>query len=391
MKTGQTFMTIGVMRQKFKHVSLLLLLSLGALVGGIKTYQNGAPSYPQLSCERLELKHDNQPIIGAEDMAYDPQSGFIYISAYERREKRAGGIYRFHNETPQNIEKVTSIVVDYPHGLTLQRSGSDLTLSLIARDLSNPKIMAASLRRFTSKEEGEFSEIMPAITDSSLCAANNLITLHNTEFGKTEFDETGLHQTNLGYLVTQDHQSCSLAQQGRENIFNPKSGSLTYFGPKKESPALKDLYFANGITANNRNIFVAETRAKQISIYQNDGALSPSHTVKLPGGPDNLTLNEAGEIIAALHPNLIGFAAYRAGWGPRVKSRFAIMSAQQSLTTYDVGADILSGATVALQVKDDIYLGAAYDAGIARCYLSANPTKIQASSQVNTQIKQARR
>ena len=53
-----------------------------------------------------------------------------------------------------------------------------------------------------------------------------------------------------------------------------------------------------------------------------------------------------------------------------MKSRFAIISSDKSVNTYDVLADILSGATVALRVDESVYLGGAFDEAIAICKLT---------------------
>ena len=84
-----------------------------------------------------------------------------------------------------------------------------------------------------------------------------------------------------------------------------------------------------------------------------------------------ITSQLPSKAMLSLHFILIRFAAFRAGWGSRVKSRFAIIAPDKSVKTYDVPANIMSGATVALKVDNSVYLGGAFDNGIAICDLGA--------------------
>ena len=133
---------------------------------------------------------------------------------------------------------------------------------------------------------------------------------------------------------------------------------------------MNSLSYANGIARTSKAVYVAETRAKRLTLLGlgRGTKVEKLGDISLPGGPDNLTTNETS-VIVALHPNLIRYGAFRAGWGPRVKSRFSIISANNDIKTYDLSADLLSGATVALRVGRHIYLGAAFDKGMAACQL----------------------
>ena len=133
---------------------------------------------------------------------------------------------------------------------------------------------------------------------------------------------------------------------------------------------MERLAYANGIAQTSKALYLAETRADRLTLLNLSEQTKTEKLgeISLPGGPDNLTSDET-TIIAALHPNLIRYAAFRAGWGPRVKSRFSIISAGNDIKTYDLSADLLSGATVALRARNHIYLGAAFDKGIAACEL----------------------
>lgn len=356
------------MRPLYK--AILLLAITGLLIGvflGLRT----PDAYPLAECERLDLFYDRKPIHGIEDMAYNAQSGLIYLSAYNRKSSAPGGIYSLSPDNPmQTIEKLSLPQTDkaeyWPHGINLWHSKGWAQLDVIERDLSESGKLAAQISHYIwPNEDPHEIGLKDRIKAPQLCSANNLssgLIIPDTQAPS--------------YYITQDHQSCDLNQQRWENIFKPRSSSLLHIKQGQPVEIIKEkLAFANGILMHpNGDVYIAETRSKRLGVYE-IGARTKINilsSIELPGGPDNLTLSENGTIIAALHPHLIRFAAFRAGWGPRVKSRFAAISKDKTartydVSTYDVSKDVISGATVALRAKDNIYLGAAFDKGLARC------------------------
>ena len=95
----------------------------------------------------------------------------------------------------------------------------------------------------------------------------------------------------------------------------------------------------------------------------------------MPGGPDNITEYEDanGPVLwTALHPNLMSFGAYRAGWKSKSGSRVARVDMDGNVGAYDIPAEIISGATTALQAGDKLYLAGAFETAIASCKLPSS-------------------
>ena len=97
---------------------------------------------------------------------------------------------------------------------------------------------------------------------------------------------------------------------------------------------MEQLAYANGIAQTSKAVYLAETRTKRLTLLNLSEQTKTERLgiISLPGGPDNLTSGDTN-VIAALHPNLIRYAAFRTGWGPRVKSRFSIISADNEIKT----------------------------------------------------------
>jgi len=310
-------MPIGAMTRTLKFILSLVLIA-GLYIAWLWFRPIG--QFPELQCEHRALTYNGQPLIGAEDMAYDSLNQQIYISAYDRDSKNAGGIYRW-NITQKDAEVSrldlphTNPNAYWPHGFDLQRDDTRLRLSIIERDLN---------------QSGDLNAL----------------------------------------YITQDHQSCHKKKQIIADIFNPHGAALLHWQENEPENIMERLAYANGIAQTSKALYLAETRADRLTLLNLSEQTKTEKLgeISLPGGPDNLTSDET-TIIAALHPNLIRYAAFRAGWGPRVKSRFSIISAGNDIKTYDLSADLLSGATVALRARNHIYLGAAFDKGIAACEL----------------------
>ena len=328
--------------------------------------------YQTLECERQELTYDGQPVIGVEDMAYDERNEKIYLSAYDRHDGNAGGIYTLNknNSLKRLLLPNTDPKAYWPHGIHLYHQDNQTRLDVIERDLrvKGQQKARISQYRWNTAEPNDI-QLVKRIEDDLLCAANNLT------FVASDFNRES------AYYITRDHESCGLWRQKWDNVFKPKSSSLLRMPQdnSKLSIVPKNLSYANGVAHHPYSgVYTSETRKKRVSQQLRNGKIPRGHSagnVILPGGPDNLTVTPQGDILAALHPNLIRFAAFRAGWGPRIKSRFAIIAPNKSFNTYDIPADIMSGATVALKVDNSVYLGGAFDDAIAVCSLPGAPNE----------------
>ncbi len=347
-----------------------LIFPLLACLMGLWLFFRPVGHYQALSCERLELSHNGKALIGIEDMAYDTRLGKIYLSAYDRRTGEPGGIYYFSSTDKDSaVTRLSLPQTDaqsyWPHGFSFTHDDKgQIYLDVIERDLKDPDTMRAhiSLYHWQSASPDNI-QLLSRIEKEALCAANNV----------TRAQQASPHSDgSQSFYITQDHQSCNAKAQKREDIISPRSSSLLHYRQDEDklSTIWENLSYANGIALTSKAYYLAETRGKKIHIFglDADNKIDPLGAIKLPGGPDNLSVHN-DQIIAALHPNLIRFAAYRAGWGPRVKSRISIISPHKQVSNYDIASQKISGATIALIANDKLYLGAAYDEGLAVCEL----------------------
>ncbi len=343
-----------------------LLINFAILVIGLSACR--AQTFSMAQCERVTITHKGKPVIGVEDMAYDDTAQTLYLSAYDRRSHSKGGIYRLSVDAAAKGWEfdVSTLINDIrPHGIDLWRDGAQVTLSFIDRQGDENRHKPAI--RTLSWHDNRPSRLTegPSFLDIRACAANNLTRMTGTD-------------TDKSIIFTQTHQSCTHKAQIRENILTPNRATVSIAEAQTGTikPYLDTLSYANGIAIhpNAQRLYVAETRGKRLTVFHAKNSEKIS-VIDLPGGPDNLTRN-GEDIYAALIPNLIRFSRFQKRETHRINSRFAIVTpidaTHHSVSSYDVPAAIISGATVVIKAGQHIWLGSAYDTAIARCTLPSD-------------------
>ena len=338
-----------------RYVALLLVIVVVSLplfwlfrpVGGLPA------RFALEDCRRVELTDTatGRPVVGVEDMALLPDGDTLILSAmdrlaYARRPDRApeGGLYRVSLGRLAAGEAWAAPIVEpgavagglFPHGLAVSGDGERLAFINRRRD-GRVSIVAGTLRG------GAFA-LRAARTDPLFCRANDL-----------EFHGDGA----MALRVTLDRGDCGLAWADLKpgsttgRVVSVDLGGMA--PPKVEQTGLA---FANGIAG----LYVAETRGWRLH-HRLDRPL------ELPGGPDNLTWDGLGGLIAALHPSLFRLAAYRHGYHDTAPSRIVRVDLERNVEVLfdDPAGEVFSGASVAVLSGSVLVAGSMRDAGVLVC------------------------
>lgn len=355
-----------------KRLKLAGAAALGALLIGGGLYANALriPGEPLLTrCWTAELidKDTGQKVVGAEDMDFDPVTGAIFISAYDRRAvareiaagkvTTQGGIYALNvsDISGAAILPVRDLTRDYktahefrPHGIAFARDGEAPLVVAINRLYANGK---GAPVLDTAFEEFRFS-------DSGMAHA----ATRRVEGVCDPYDiaATGGGEA-LGFAFTDVARRC-------QGGWFTTAGSVWAGLDGMAARIAEGLSFPNGIVADGGNLFVAETRSHALVKIGPDGTRT---TFSLPVGPDNITDGGARGILIAGFPNLLDYYFYLQGWlgvgkSPSAAYRFDHEKQELRLLFKDDGS-LISGATVALRAGDYLLLGAAWDDHIALC------------------------
>ena len=345
-------------------------IAVAATLASCGRVEMGEPHYAHSQCQRVGLISEGigQSLIGVEDLAIDRANGKLFVAAYDRRatekaaRKRAksipqGGLYQVDVSSIFSREgsevPVAQLVspADFtgglrPHGLTFDESNNEIVFINRTYQQDGTKwTMTPKVRRI-----GANGEIVVGSPVNTPCAANDVLA------------------KNGKLLTSFDHGSCSWPA-AFENIFSLKrSGVASHEG----EPIFKRAVFANGLEETQAGaVALAATREKAlIFLSSEEGALKEKSRVKLPGGPDNLTRTNSGEIVAAVHPSLIRLAFNRKlgiGKSPSRIVRTDPQDGQVELLFDDPSGKLFSAATVGLETGQGLIVGSVTDEGVLVC------------------------
>ncbi|MEZ5921755.1 MAG: hypothetical protein R3C60_10440 [Parvularculaceae bacterium] len=343
--------------------------ALALLVGAASCSKKAeAPIFPLSSCRHVDLidAASGEVISGAEDIAFDKKRMRLIVSAYNRRavEQAAGagaatlpngGIYSVALDDLQSgadYLKVAPLISPdlvrgglRPHGIDFDAAADEVVFINRAYDREGRRWrMTPSIMRIAL--DGALREDK----DAPPCSAN------------------GVAVDGEDILVSFDHAACDW-RAGVENIFGEKKSG---FVSEKTAKKFVGARFANGLARlPSGEIALAATREQSVLMLEQQGkAYSVKKRMRTPGSPDNLSVDAAGRIIAALHPSLISIALERKLGVGRSASRAVRIDAETGevdLLFDDPKAKFISAATVAVEAGGDLVLGSVIDDGIVFC------------------------
>lgn len=369
-------------------------------------------------------------LTGFEDLALDPVSGRVLASAYDRRKgadigageglfflgdwlldpppAETGALNAWHRAGTLRDNSPDVIPVSAPHGIALEAREDGIDIAAISRRIASGKVTGAEIILWRSDSRGV--RPMARYSDLRLKNANDLTFVRdgpNRALALT-FDRAA-GKDNPGGRVGWLRLPALASLPSPAAISAPAPATKVASNQAEKGFLLviapESLHFANGIVAlpgtdladGRGGVLVAETRGARVRTIglpplrplagdRTDDRAPPSRpnsSFRVPGGPDNLTRNSRGRVIAALHPNLLRYGAYRYDWPPgrlgailglrRAASRVVRIDPDSGRveTLLDIPPDAkepaFHGASVALALGDHLILGGAREDGLMVC------------------------
>ncbi|MEM9880597.1 MAG: hypothetical protein AAF862_15115 [Pseudomonadota bacterium] len=315
-----------------------------ALVAGFAVIGcDGAAEFPVLDCTSLDIRVAGRSLVGIEDIAqYDGRQ--LILSAQNRKDVSVSPKGLFLFDTAQRGAVVTATRVTpeadplVPHGIALEVE----TSSIYAVDHSEAQ---ARIIRYDMTGGSKRIALSPEIWTDDAPYPCNLNDIAAAPGGRI--------------LATNDRQSCSWFGRLLDNVFGRENGAIIELNVDGTASILADgLFFPNGIAVDGGDVWVAQTRAKQITHVQSGAALV------FAGGPDNISPSAyAQRHWVAVIPSLFRFSLMIAGlsdYSPSLVSAF-----DEDINTYAVTE--FSGATTVVEMAEHLYIGGAFAQGLAKC------------------------
>ncbi len=355
---------MGTMRPDILSAAALLLL------GACAKEEIGEARYAVAQCQRLEVTDavTGAAIRGAEDFVLDSSGQFLFISAYDRRmvEKAAkrrdkivpsGGVYSaslmdvFSTDATSVTATPLTAPADFvgglrPHGIAYDAINNELVfINRTYQRQKNRWKMTPRLQRI-----GANGEMFVGAYADAPCAANDVLVTGQQTF--TSFD----------------HSACNW-RAGFEDVFNLKRSGLAL---GQEGRVFDQAAFANGLAQTDTGaIVMSATREKSLIVMkERTGAVEETVRIKVPGGPDNLSIASDGDVVAAVHPSLWRLGLNRKMGIGKAPSRIVKVDPESGaveLLFDDPSGRIFSAATIAIETMDGLVAGSVTDEGFLIC------------------------
>jgi len=315
---------------------------------------------------------------GPEDITFDADSGYAYVSSQDRRAAAEGrpvpgAIYRYRPGDPGSLVNLTpGAGIDFrPHGISLVAGpGGRKRLfvvnhpggSLFDRRADWPADWSPDRPRHTIEVFDLVDDRLVHVrshSDPSLHSPNDVAAVDFRRF-----------------YVTNDHGSAPGPWRTVEDWLRRPWADIVYFDGNDYQIVEDRINYANGInlSADRSTVYVAETTHNRLRVYARDeatGALVERERADLAYGVDNIEIDPAtGDLWLAGHPKLLDFLNHARDGDVPSPSKASRLRLEPRLYGQPIYADpggLLSGSSVASPAGRFVLIGAVFSPHFVEC------------------------
>ena len=351
-----------VLKRGIAGVIVLVLIAGGFL---LKTYSD-AGEFKEIKARFNGNCHTITGVLSSEDIAVDRKSGMAFISSTDRRSLWSNGgragrgsIFGLDLNSPDSklIPFPTGFAREFnPHGIGLWRE-------------EDGKLMLFAVNH---TREGHFIEIFEKEGDRLIHRESITDPLMHSP---NDVAPTGART----FYVTNDHGYTTRFGRMMEEYLPLAKSFVLYFDGNAFKMVAEGLAYANGINLNTDGtaVYVAATVGHEVLVYDRErenGNLTLRHTIGLGTGPDNIDVDEKGDLWIGCHPKLLTFVAYSKD-AEKLSPSQVIKVGLQGPGKFNVEeiyldtGESLSGSSVAAAFEDTLLIGSVFDKKFLRCSL----------------------
>lgn len=309
---------------------------------------------------------------GPEDLTIDWETGWVYVSATDRRavargEPVRGDVYAMRLDDPSAdlIPMTGGFPADFrPHGISLWRApdGSGKRLFVVNHPANKPvsEIAIFSIREASGQPPR--LDFVEAITHTLIREPNDVLAV-----GERAFYATNDHRNPPGSSA-----------RTFEDFLRWNRTDAVYHDGVETRVAADRLTYANGIamSPDGAEVYIAETTDGTVRIYSRDrasGDLTLTRDVWIGTGPDNIDVHPDGSVWVTAHPKLFDFLSHSRDASALSPTRVVKLTVGQNrVVEKDIYLDLgdqISGGSVAAVHDRRMVIGGVFQPKLVLCDL----------------------
>lgn len=295
---------------------------------------------------------------GPEDIDLDEDNGLLFVSSTDRWRLRSdetvqGDIYLLVIDSGQSLTKIPHTYSGefHPHGISYLKVDSTGLLFVVNHNYDGDFVERFRFERDTLFHEASYQ-------DDLMCCPNDVVGVAKDQF-----------------YVTNDHGSKEKLARMMEDYLRIGQSSVLYYDGEYFSKVVDGVSYANGINLSNdgNQLYLTLTTAGEMLTFdrfEDTGDLELVSTLNLLTGVDNIHVDPEGGIWIGAHPKLLDFVGHSADSTKKSPSQVLLVR------KYDGGHAIqeiylndgneLSGSSVAVPYKDEIFVGVVFENKVLR-------------------------
>jgi hypothetical protein len=335
------------MKRPILLVSLYIIIILVGITlwkaGIFKSIENTNPGY--------DIEVIKTPP-GIEDLDIDPETGTLFLSSSNRRDRSsAGAIWAMNTDGKIlcNLTEHLNLSQFRPHGISLLNTGSEKFLFVISHRDEKDVVMKFRFENDSLRLENSYSS-----TDFS--SPNDLFAT-----GENSFFISNDHGTVKGWLKMV------------VDFLRLPVGNVVHFDNGKSTIVLDKIAYPNGVLVHNEEVYVSSTIGNYIAAYVPKSAnyhLEEVRRVSTPHAPDNLMV-WGNKIYTAAHPKLLAFTKHAKSAEAKSPSSVYYIEEDKVHEVFMNDGTAISGSSTALPVFDSegklsVFVGSVFEEKILK-------------------------
>jgi arylesterase / paraoxonase len=300
---------------------------------------------------------------GTEDLDADYDKGWLFISSSDRWKSRNGeatgdGIFLLSMDSAGSPKKLVTTYKGefHPHGISYWKTDSASFLFVVNHNKAGNFIELFNFSRDTLFH-------LKSISNALMFSPNDVVAVDKDKF-----------------YVTNDHGNPKGPLRTAEEYLQIPLSYVLYYNGEVFTKVWTGINYGNGINVSRdgEKLFLATTTGRTLLTFNRNsenGSLTLDKSIDLGTGIDNISVDTDGTLWIAAHPKMLAFVSHAKDPAKHSPSQILKLTPdnrgdyQVSEIYMNDGSD-LSGSSVALHYKNEVFVGVVFESKLLRATLA---------------------